>query len=606
MLRSNRTRAGFVWIVIGLAALFLVPALVHAVKLPKGYFSETKSKKILDKTMTIRLDPDLSQLSAEEKEAVRVLLEVGEIMQELYEISRHYQAKTAYTELIELDEELGHPAATRNLIDLYRLARGPVIRNLENEVVPFLPVEDRVPGKAVYPWGIEKEEIEKFLEEYPDQESSLLHVRTVVRRSIPLQISGDLAVLEAEPVLDVLHPGLKDELERLVDDPSRRRFYAVPYSVAFASHLMPAYRLLHAAADIVDEADTEFARYLRHRAVDLLRDDYEAGDAAWVTGTFGNLNAQIGSYETYDDELYGVKSFFGLSLLVTDPMMNSTVNTVKRWLQEMEDVLPYEPRKRVRGDIPIGAYNIIADFGQSRGSNTATILPNESYITQKYGGTILLRNNILTNPDIFAIRKAAFDTAVGEEFHNDYDARGDFFRTLWHEIGHYLGPDMTEDGRTLDIALEEDSSILEELKADLIALYVCKPLRKKGYYNKPRFRAVQSAGIRRVLRKNEPTRTQAYATMQLMQMNYFLEKGLLEYDRKKKKLMIHYDRYHETVESMLREVLALQFKGDKKTADEFIDKYRSWKKDPHERLAKAMRKAETYRYVLVRYVALGE
>ena len=39
-------------------------------------------------------------------------------------------------------------------------------------------------------------------------------------------------------------------------------------------------------------------------------DDYESGDAAWVTGHFKNLNAQIGSYETYDDELYGVKTFF--------------------------------------------------------------------------------------------------------------------------------------------------------------------------------------------------------------------------------------------------------------------------------------------------------
>jgi hypothetical protein len=36
-----------------------------------------------------------------------------------------------------------------------------------------------------------------------------------------------------------------------------------------------------------------------------LSDDYESGDAAWVTGHFKTLNAQIGSYETYDDELYG-------------------------------------------------------------------------------------------------------------------------------------------------------------------------------------------------------------------------------------------------------------------------------------------------------------
>ena len=154
--------------------------------------------------------------------------------------------------------------------------------------------------------------------------------------------------------------------------------------------------------------DIDLARYLRHRAVDLLRDDYEAGDASWVTGRFQNLNAEIGSYETYDDGLFGVKSFFAVSLLVRDPAMSATVNTVKNWLQEMEDILPYEPKKTVRTDIPVNAYNIIADFGQSRGANTATILPNERYITKKYGRTILLRNNILTDPDIFAIRKSSF------------------------------------------------------------------------------------------------------------------------------------------------------------------------------------------------------
>ena len=69
---------------------------------------------------------------------------------------------------------------------------------------------------------------------------------------------------------------------------------------------------------------------------------------------------------------------------------------------------------------------------------------------------------------------------------------------------------------------------------------------------------------------------------------------------------IHYEVYHEAVEAMLREVLALQYEGDKEAADAFIEKYTSWKKEPHERLAKAMKKAETHRYTLVRYAALGE
>jgi hypothetical protein len=587
-------------------AVCALAAAAFAAALPPGYLGEKRSSEILARTATIRLDPDLSQLSQGEKEAVGFLLEAGAVFQDLYETSRHREARTAYDELLRLDRELGHPASTRNLIDLYRLAKGPVIRDLDNRVVAILPVEKSPPGRAVYPWNVGKKEIEAYLEKRPGERAELFAERTVVRRGTADELSADLAVLDAHPVLDFLHPALRPRLEALLREPADGGFYAVPYAVAYAPQLFRVHVLLSKAAASVEADDPDFARYLRNRALDLVRNDYEAGDASWVTGRFKNLNAQIGAYETYDDGLYGVKAFFGMSVLAKDPAMDSSVNTVKNWLPELEELLPYEPHKKVRTDIPVGAYNVVADFGQARGTNTASILPNEPAIVRKYGRTILLRNNIIADPAIFEMRKAAFDAALAEEFRADYDDKGDFFRTLWHEIGHYLGPDATRNGEALDAALEEDSSILEELKADLVSLYVSKALFKKGYYNRPRLRAVQTAGIRRVLLKNEPRKAQVYETMELMQMNYFLEKGLLGYDEKSGKLSIRYDVYHETVESMLRETLSLQLSGDKKAADEFISKYSVWKKGVHERIARSMKDSETHRYVLVRYAALGE
>jgi hypothetical protein len=70
-------------------------------------------------------------------------------------------------------------------------------------------------------------------------------------------------------------------------------------------------------------------------------------------------------------------------------------------LQALEDSLPYEHHKKVREDIPVGVYDVIADFGQARGGNTATILPNESYLARRYGRTILLRANIMRDQNIF-------------------------------------------------------------------------------------------------------------------------------------------------------------------------------------------------------------
>ncbi len=606
----------FLAAVLGLvffAGACALTARAGADRLPDGYWLESKSREILDKTITLHLDPDLSSLGAGERRAAEKIIQAGRIFNAIYENSRHRRATDARERLIELDGKLGSPVTTQNLLKLYYLFKGPIARTLDNAYVPFLPVENKVPGKNVYPWGVTKEELDRFLGEHPEERSRILHVRTVVRRSERPVIEMDLASLDKYPVLEVLHPGLREELDALREAPGSKAFYSVPYSVVYAEELLKAYQLLMEAAEAVEEDDVEFARYLRHRARDLLANDYEAGDAAWVTGQFEHLNAQIGSYEVYDDELYSVKSFFGLVLMIKDEEKTTALRSAIQGLQDFEDSLPYDPqgstggnKKRVRENIPVGVYHIIADFGQSRGTNTATILPNESYITRKYGRTILMRYNILTNPDLYDIRKEAFQSAVAGAFHGDFDSKGNFYRTLWHEIGHYLGPDLTRDGRTVEEALLETFSTMEELKADLISLFLARALHSRSYFDDQELKGVYASGVRRVLLKNQPRRSQPYQTMELMQFNYYLEHGLLEFDEKTQKLVIHYENYHDVVSSMLRKVLAIQYEGNKAGADRFIDDYSIWENKIHGRIARAMQKTERYRYAIVNYGILDE
>src|SRR5688572_13076587 len=98
------------------------------------------AEEILAKTETIRLAPDLSSLTAEEKSALKDLLEVGDIFQKLYEDQLHHQAAYALDRLKVLDVQLGQPKATQNLLDLYRLSKGPIASTLTNEREAFLPV----------------------------------------------------------------------------------------------------------------------------------------------------------------------------------------------------------------------------------------------------------------------------------------------------------------------------------------------------------------------------------------------------------------------------------------------------------------------------------
>ncbi|MFY0571756.1 NUDIX hydrolase [Archangium lansingense] len=574
--------------------------------LPAGYWSESRAQELLAKTETIRLAPDLSRLSPEEQRAVKDLLEVGQLLQRVYEESRHPQALEAHARLARTDQQLRGSKETRDLLTLYRLFQGPIATTLDNRREPFLPVTPEVPARNVYPPDATREELDAFLARFPEQREAILGERTVVRRATKAWLDRDLATLVKHPVLAVLHPRLAPHLKSLAKKPDAKTFYAVPYPVAYANDFLRAYELLMSAADSVEKSDGEFARFLRNRARDLLSNDYESGDASWVTGRFQRLNAQIGSYETYDDALFGVKAFHSMSLLLENEEATRELRRALSGLQALQDSLPYPYPRRVREDIPVGVYEVIADFGQARGTNTASILPNDALFSRRYGRTILLRDNIMKNPDIFAADERIWRAVTVEAHAGDLAPEGNSQRTLWHEIGHYLGVERDVKGRTLEVALEDYSDALEEMKADLVSLFALHSMHKAGTVSDATLRAVRASGIRRTLQNAKPRRDQPYQTMQLIQFNWFLAHGLIEADPKTARLTLRYGRYPETFTSLLKEVLALQHAGDKAAAARFFDQWTTWTPELHEALAAGIREAQGARFRVVHYGALGE
>ncbi len=559
----------------------------------QAQWSEADTRRVVDNVSVLRLAPDLSHLSQGERTVVANLLEAGRIFQELYEDQNHPDAIWARARLPD-----GSPEAV-----LYRLYQGGVGTNGSNQRAPFMAVRPELPGRNVYPIDMAAGELDAYLAGHAAERAQLLDVRTVVRRATEANLLADLATLEAQPGLRLLHPGLQDRLETLRERLSSGTFYAVPYAVAYAGRLVRVQRLLMASAEAVREEDRDLAAYLRLRADDMLTSSYEGGDVAWVSGRFNNLNAQIGSYETYDDALYGVKSFYSLSLLVRDRARSDELAAALGDIQAIENSLPYDRTKTVRSQIPVGVYNVVADFGQSRGTNTATILPNDPDHARKYGRTILLRYNIMTAPELFEGSRSRFCAAVQQSHCADLSMEGNFERTLWHEIGHYLGVDRTADGRTLDDALGSAANLYEEMKADLVSLFSAERLHEEGHFTDAELRSLYAGGILRVLQSGPPRRDQPYQTMQLMQWNWYLRVGLVTLEGGR--LRIHYERYPEAVESLLREVLAIQAAGDLARAEQFVDQWATWDPEVHGAVASSMRSAlGASRFWLVRYGAL--
>jgi hypothetical protein len=218
----------------------------------------------------------------------------------------------------------------------------------------------------------------------------------------------------------------------------------------------------------------------------------------------------------------------------------------------------------------------------------------------------MIRANILQHPDLFAQEHARWAAVVAPAHRDEFSLDGELYDALWHEIGHYLGVDRSRDGRDLRSALEEDADVLEEMKADVTALFVAEALRAQGYYDAGKLRALYASGIRRALVDNRPRRDQVYETMMLMQWNFFLDQGLLAFDRASGTVGIRYEKFHGVIASLLAQILALQSRGDRRAADDFIARYTRWDEDLHGVIARKLREAAGYRYTVFSFGALGE
>lgn len=539
----------------------------------EGFWTTEQCEALLSRSRSFDVEADASGLTDGERAAMGRIMEVGTIFHRLYEESRHADATAVRTHLEsyepEGDEERAQLDALRRL---YELFEGPVAFTLESERVLFAPLElGYEPGRNVYPAGTEREALDAFLEEHPDTRASITATRTVVRRRNEASLAADRATMEEHTWLGALHPGLAEALAEPTDDEA---FYAVPYSLAYADEMHRASGLLFAAAADVRADDADLADTLEQRARDLLTNDYEAGDAAWVSGRYQRLNAEVGAYETYDDNLLGQKAFFAVSVLLRHAEASAELERAVAQLSEFEAALPGGPYERVRSEIPIGIYDVVADYGQSRGGNTASILPNEAHITRKYGRTILIRRNVITNPVFLANAQHRFRAVVAEAHAGDLRASGNFDRTVWHEVGHYLGPKTTTDGRVVTEALGSWHNHFEEMKADLVSLWLMPRLVELGVIDEERRHAAYAGGVLRVLVTTEPPRESPYRTMQLMQQNWLLEHGVLSFADGH--LAIDYDAYPAAVEAMLTEVLAIQRAGDVAAAEAFIERWARW------------------------------
>ena len=314
--------------------------------------------------------------------------------------------------------------------------------DLLDENKPFVGKETMPPGHGLYPRDLTRERIEQYVKEHPDKKAEIYSATTVVRWH-------------------------GDQLEGL------------PYHIAYRSFLEAAAKDLREAADL--SPDREFANFLRLRADALLTDDYFKSDLAWVDLKDPKFDVIFAPYETYLDDLLGIKGSYGAAVLIRNREESKKLAMFQKYVPDIQDALPLPPEDRPsKKDQPTPMEVMDAPFrgGDLRHGYQAVAdnLPNDPRIHEQKGTKKIFFKNFMDARVSYVILPLAKEVMRPDQAAK-VSGEAYLLATIMHEISHGLGPAFARKaGQKVSIreALGPSYSGMEEAKADVTGMFGLK------------------------------------------------------------------------------------------------------------------------------------
>jgi hypothetical protein len=483
---------------------------------------------------------DRHQLTERDRKLVDKLVEACQLLDTIYWHQSDIQGWDLFNAL--KDSTRARDVDLRRLLTING-SRFDLIREHE----PFVGNQPRPPGAELYPHDLTKADVEKYVQAHPEQRAAIYSPFTVVRRDGP-------------------------------------RLETVPYHVAYEKWLTPAAKALRDAASFSD--DEAFAKYLRLRADALLTDDYFQSDVAWISLVDPKFDLIFAPYETYLDDLLGVKTSYGAAVLIRNEEESRKLQTYQKYEADIQAALPLaaEDRPSKQGKrSPMEVMNSPYRAGDLRHGYQAVAdnLPNDPRIHEQYGSKKIFFKNFMDARVKFVILPIA-NKLLQEDQAALASADGYLTTTLMHEISHGLGPAfarLSSGRRDIREAIGGEFSGLEEAKADIVGLYGLKWLTERnavpagnlnGYY------ASFVAGILRTVRFGV---AEAHGRAQMMEFNFLSERGVIRWDAGASRYSIDFGKMPEAIAALSKELLEQEATGDSARVHAWFAKYGSMPSD---------------------------
>jgi hypothetical protein len=473
-------------------------------------------------------------LSAQERSIVNKLVEASQFLDGIYWRQSDPKGLELYKRLLGCNQVMNQK------IRRFLMINGSRYDLLEDNK-PFIGSDPFLPGHALYPAGITRQEIEAYVARHPEKKAQIYSPYTVVKRQ-------------------------------------GTELIGVPYHVEYKPWLTGAANALRQAAAL--SPDKAFANFLRLRADALLTDDYYKSDLAWLDLENPKFDIIFAPYETYLDDLLGIKTSYGSAVMIRNDAESAGLDTFKKYVPEIQDALPLAPEDRpsLQGkSTPMEVMDAPARGGDLRHGYQAVAdnLPNDPRIHQEKGTKKIFFKNFMdarVNYVVLPIGKLLMKEDQAALASMD----GYLVVVLMHEICHGLGPAYARtSGGKVDIreAIGPTYAGLEEAKADIVGLFALNWLMEKGVIPKDKaqeFYASHIAGIFRTVRFGV---AEAHGRAEMMEFNYLAEQGAITHDAQSSRYAIDFTKMPQAIDSLAKELLEIEATGDRNRAEQWFKKY---------------------------------
>ena len=488
----------------------------------------------LAKWKPVRMPFGASQLTFREREMVRKLVEASQDLDDIFWRQSDPEGLALYKRLAGDTDPLA--VSIRRLL----MINGGRFDLIDNNT-PFVGSEPYTPDAGLYPRGLTRQEIERYVREHPDKKAEIYSPYTLVRWH-------------------------------------GRELVGIPYTVAFKPFLERAAGRLREAASL--SSDPAFAKFLRMRASALLSDHFFQSDLAWLDLKSPKFDVIFAPYETYLDNVLGVKTSYGAAVLIRNEAESRRLALYEKYIPDLQNALPVPPEDRpaLAGRLsPMEVMDSPFRGGDLRHGYQAVAdnLPNDPRIHAEKGTKKIFFKNFMdarVDNVILPLAKLLMQPDQAAQVSGE----GCLTFAIMHEISHGLGPAFARvNGKQTDIreAIGPIYSGLEEAKADVVGMAGLKWLVDHGALKRSDLNGYYASYVAGIFRTVRYGTAEAHGQAAMMEFNYLSEQNAIRRESSTTWYVIDYKLMPGALTNLAKILLEIEAAGDRARAESWFRRY---------------------------------